>query len=386
MKKSVNPLLFTPGPVSISPRVLAAGSRPMIHHRTPEFHVILENVIGKMKQLFGTTDDVLLVHSTGRGSMEGALRNMFSAGEKVLCICNGKFGHMFADIAEACDLEIQRIFTEWLSPVITEQIDHALHQDPAIKGVTVIHSDTSTAAINPIAEIGNIVRRHDRLLVVDCISSLGAMEFKLDHWQVDAAITASQKGLMTPTGISFVAVNQRGWTAVEKATKPGYYVNFKNIKKFYDEKRETPGSTPVSLVASVNEALEMLFEEGLPNVYLRHKVISHAIQSSVQAMGLTLLPEGNLDRSHTVTLVKAPDGVKPALIREMAKEKYGILIASGLGDFKETAFRIGHLGMITTREALLVIAALELILFELEVVEKPGRGLEAYHACLRDSA
>ena len=378
-------MLFTPGPVSISPRVLAAGSRPMIHHRTPEFHVILENVIGKMKQLFGTTDDVLLVHSTGRGSMEGALRNMFSPGEKVLCICNGKFGHMFADIAEACDLEVQRIFTEWLSPVITEQIDEALHQNPAIKGVTVIHSDTSTAVINPIAEIGNIVRRHDRLLVVDCISSLGAMEFKLDDWQVDAAITASQKGLMTPTGISFVAVNKRGWAAVEKATKPGCYVNFKNIKKFYDEKRETPGSTPVSLVASVNESLEMLFEEGLPNVYLRHKILSHTIQTSVQAMGLTLLPEGDVGRSHTVTLVKAPDGVKPALIREMAREKYGILVASGLGDFKETAFRIGHLGMITAREALLVIAALELILFELEVVEKPGRGLEAYHACMRDS-
>ncbi len=385
MKKSVNPLLFTPGPVSISSRVLAAGSRPMIHHRTPEFHVILENVIGKMKQLFGTTDDVLLVHSTGRGSMEGALRNMFSAGEKVLCICNGKFGHMFADIAEACDLEIQRIFTEWLSPVITEQIDHALHQDPAIKGVTVIHSDTSTAVINPIAEIGNIVRRHDRLLVVDCISSLGAMEFKLDRWQVDAAITASQKGLMAPTGISFVAVNQRGWAAVEKATKPGYYVNFKNIKKFYDEKHETPGSTPVSLVASVSESLEMLFEEGLSNVYRRHKIISRAIRSSVQAMGLTLLPESHPDRSPTVTLIKAPDGVKPALIKEMAKEKYGILIASGLGDFKETAIRIGHLGMITTREALLVIATLELILFELGIVEKPGSGLEAFHAGLKDS-
>ena len=169
MKKSVDPLLFTPGPVSISPRVLAAGSRPMIHHRTPEFHAILENVISKMKQLFGTKDDVLLVHSTGRGSMEGVLRNMFSPGERVLCLCNGKFGHMFADIAEACDLEVERMFTEWLSPVILEQIDHTLDQDPAIKGVTVIHSDTSTAVINPIAEIGKIVRRHDpdgRLLVV----------------------------------------------------------------------------------------------------------------------------------------------------------------------------------------------------------------------------
>ncbi len=385
MKKSDNPMLFTPGPVSISPRVLAAGSRPMIHHRTPEFHVILENVIGRMKQLFGTMDDVLLVHATGRGAMGGALSNMFSPGEKILCICNGKFGHMFADIADACDLEVQRIFTEWLSPVITEQVDLALGQDPAIKGVTVIHNDTSTAVINPIAQIGEIVRRHDRLLLVDCISSLGAMEFKLDDWQVDAAVTASQKGLMAPTGISFVAVNRRGWSAVEKATKPDYYVNFKNIKKFYDEKHETPGSTPVSLVAAVSESLDMLFEEGLTNVYRRHAILSQAIQSSVQAMGLTLLPQGNDDRSHTVTLVKAPPGIDPALIREMARDKYGIMIAAGLGDFRQTAFRIGHLGMISTREALLVVAALELILFELGVIEKPGSGLAAFHESLRDS-
>jgi len=385
MQKSDSPLLFTPGPVSIAPRVLAAGSRPMIHHRTPEFHAILENVVEKMKQLFGTSGDVLLVHGTGRASMEGALRNLFSPGEKVLCICNGKFGHMFADIAQACDLEVQRIFTEWMGPVIIDQIEHSLRQDPAIKGVTVIHSDTSTAVINPIPAIGDIVRRHERLLLVDCISSLGAMEFQLDHWRVDAAITASQKGLMSPTGISFVAVNQRAWAAVEKAAKPGYYVNFKNIKNFYDEKRETPGSTPVSLVAAVNEALEMLSEEGLPNVYRRHEIISQAIRGSVQAMGLNLLPEGNVNRSHTVTLVQAPHGVKPALIREMAKDKYGILIASALGDFKETAFRIGHLGMITIREALLVIAALELILYELGVVQKPGSGLEAFHAGLEDS-
>ena len=211
------------------------------------------------------------------------------------------------------------------------------------------------------------------------------MEFKLDDWQVDAAITASQKGLMAPTGISFVAVNQRGWAAVEKAAKPGYYVDFKNIKKFYDEKHETPGSTPVSLVAAVCESLEMLDEEGLPNVYRRHQIISQAIRSSVQAMGLTLLPQGNVNRSHTVTLVKAPEGVKPAIIRQMAREKYGLLIASGLGDLKETAIRIGHLGMVTTREALLVVAALELILFELGVVEKPGSGLEAFHAGMKDS-
>ena len=385
MKPSGHPLLFTPGPVSVSPGVLAAGSRPMIHHRTPEFHALLENVIEKMKRLFGTTSDVLLVHSTGRGSMHGALRSLFSPGEKVLCICNGFFGHMYAEIAEACDLEVHKIFTEWLSPVAADQIDLVLGQDPSIKGVTVIHSDTSTAVINPIAEIGDIVRRHDRLLVVDCISSLGAIEFKFDDWKVDAAITASQKGLMSPTGISFVAVSQRAWAAAEKAAKPGYYVDFKNIKKFYDEKRETPGSTPVSLVASVNEALEMLFEEGLPSVYRRHRILATAIQRSVQAMGLGLLPSGDVVRSHSVTLVQVPDRISPAAIRQMAREKYGLLIASGLGDFKDTALRIGHLGMITIREAVLVVAALELILFELGVVKKPGSGLAAFHACLAET-
>ncbi len=385
MQKFNTPILFTPGPVSISPRVLAAGSRPMIHHRTPEFHIILDNVIKKMKVLFGTAADVLLVNSSGRGSMEGALRNLFSPGEKILSICNGKFGHMFADIAEACDLDVHRIFENWLQPVILEQVDAALKNNPDIKGVTAIHSDTSTAVINPIWEIGSIVRRHDRLLLVDCISSLAAMEFKFDEWEVDVAITASQKGLMTPTGLSFVAINHRGWAAVEKATKPGYYVNFKNIKKFYDEKCETPGSTPVSLVVSVNESLEMIFEEGLQNVCHRHAVISQAIKSSLQAMGLTLLPEGDVDRSHSVTVFKIPEGIKPATVRQMAKDKYGILIASGHSDFKEIALRIGHLGMITTREALLIISALELIFFELGVVDKPGKGLEALHASLKNA-
>ena len=385
MQKPTTPILFTPGPVSISPRVLAAGSRPMIHHRTPEFRVILDNVIKKMKKLFGTADDVFLVHSTGRGSMEGVLRNLFSPGEKILSICNGKFGHMFADIADACDLKVQRLFEDWLQSVNLEQIDAALKNDPLIKGVTVIHSDTSTAVLNPVADIGSIVRQHDRLLIVDCISSLGAMEFKLDAWQVDAAITASQKGLMSPTGISFVAIGHRGWAALEKAAKPGYYVNFKNIKKFYDEKCETPGSTPVSLVVSVNESLEMIFEEGLENVYHRHTVISQAIKNSLQAMGLSLLPEGDVDRSHSVTVFKVPEGIKPATIREMAREKYGILMASGHSGLNESALRIGHLGLITTREALLIISALELIFFELGVVNKPGKGLEACHSTLKNA-
>jgi aspartate aminotransferase-like enzyme len=359
----------------------------MIHHRTPEFHAILENVITKMKILFGTADDVLMTHTSGRGAMEGALRNLFAPGEKILSICNGKFGHMFAGIAEACDLEVERMFEDWLQPVDLQQIDRALESDPSIKGVTVIHSDTSTAVANPIAAIGPIVRRHDRLLVVDCISSLAAMEFKLDDWQVDAAVTGSQKGLMSPAGLGFVGVGKRAWAAIEKGGKPGYYVDFKAIKKIYDEKRETPGSTPVSLVRSVNEALEMIFEEGPENVYQRHAVISRAIKSSLEAMGLTLLPEGDVDRSHSVTLFKVPDGIKPETIREMARDKYGILVtmAAGQFDINKTALRVGHLGLIAPRDGLLVISILGLILFELGAVAKPGIGLEAYHSALKSA-
>jgi aspartate aminotransferase-like enzyme len=379
MKNFNDSILFTPGPVSVSPRVLAAGGRPMIHHRTDEFHNILESVIQKLKTLFGTDQDVLLVHATGRGAMEGAIRNLFSPGERILCICNGKFGHMFADIAGVCELETRRIFEDWLAPVIPEQVEDIIRNDPSIKAVTMVHSDTSTAMENPIREIGEIVRKNDRLLIVDCVSSLGAMEFRLDDWEVDVAITASQKGLMSPTGISFVAINHRGWSAAEKAGKPGYYINFQNIRKFFEEKKETPGSTPVSLVASVNESLSAIFEEGLENVYKRHATVSRGIKNSVRAMGLTLLPEGDVKRSHAVTLIKTPNSVDPSRVKQMAKEKYGVSIASAQGELKDSAFRVGHLGMITEREALLLVSILELICFELGIVEKPGKGLEAFY-------
>lgn len=386
MQKINYPILFTPGPVNIPYQVLCAGSQPMIHHRTPEFHAMLENLIGKMKTLFGTRHEVFLVHATGRGAMEGALRNLFAPGDKMLCICNGRFGQMFAEIAEACDLSVQRAFTEWLAPVIPAELEMLLKNDPDIKGVTVVHSDTSTTAMNPIADIGAIVRKHNRLLLVDCISTLGAMEFRMDDWNVDVAVTASQKGLMAPTGISFAAVNQRAWAAVEKNNHPGYYSDFKKMKAFYDDKRETPGSAPVSLVASVCASLEMMFEEGLQNVYARHAAVSRAVKNGMQAIGLTLLPEDDVERSHAVTLVKTPPGVNPSVIKKLARDKYGIMIASGFSDLKETTFRIGHIGTVTMRDALLVISVLELILYELGAVKKPGKGLEAFYEVLSDES
>ncbi len=376
-------LLFTPGPVQIAPRVLRASGRPMLHHRTQEFQNMLTNVITGMKVLFGTQGDVLLLHTSGRGGMEGALRNIFCPGDKLLCVCNGKFGDMFAEIAEFSGFHVQRIFERWLTPVDVPRIDAILESDPAIKGVTVVHSDTSTGVLNPVEEIGRVVRKHDRLLLVDCISSLGAMAFKTDDWKVDVAVTASQKGLMAGAGLSFVAINERAWQAAERGAVPGYYVNFANIKEFYDQKHQTPGSTPVSLVMAVNESLDMIFEEGPENVYRRHHIIAAAVRKAVEAMGLTVLPPENVGRTDCLTLLETPEGVDPNEVKERAKTRYGILLASGLGHLKNSALRIGHLGTVTPRDALLAVSILEVVLFEMKRIDRPGKGVEAFSAQLQ---
>jgi aspartate aminotransferase-like enzyme len=378
-------MLFTPGPVNVSPRVLSAGSRPMIHHRSPEFHIILASVANRMKILSGTSGDVLLVHSTGRGAMEAALRNLFNPGERILSVCNGRFGQMFAEIGEACDLNVSRIFEDWQQSVHPDQLDETLGSHPEIRGVTVVHSDTSTARINPVREIGRLVRKHDRLLIVDCISSLGAMPIHMDDWRVDVAVSASQKGLMAPAGIGFAAVSSRAWDAAERIQKPGLAFNFKNIRKFLREKQETPGSTPVSLVASVKESLDMIFEEGLENVYRRHAVLARSIRSALSAMGLAVYPENEAERSDSVTLVRLPGSVKPGRIREAARDHYGVTIASGLGDFQDSSFRIGHLGLITVREALLIVSVLEMVLLEIGLSDSPGKGLAAFHRSCREA-
>jgi aspartate aminotransferase-like enzyme len=222
------------------------------------------------------------------------------------------------------------------------------------------------------------VRRKNRLLIVDCISSLGALPFEFDNWKVDVAITASQKGLMAPAGISFVALNQRAWKAVAIAENSSFYIDFKKIKDFYSEKKETPGSTPVSIVASVNESLNLIFQEGLDARYGRHKNISSAVKSAFESMGLDLFPRGNFIRSDSLSAFYAPNGILPEKIKKIAREKYYIAIASGLGGYKNETFRIGHLGMINIQQALTLTSAFEFILKELGVSDNIGKGLTRF--------
>jgi aspartate aminotransferase-like enzyme len=286
---------------------------------------------------------------------------------------------MFANIGETSNLNVTRIFESWLNPLDLDEIEQILKKDPSIKALTVVHSDTSTAVLNPIKEIGGIVRRNNRLLIVDCISSLGAIPFEFDNWGVDVAVTASQKGLMAPAGISFVALNDRAWKAVAVAEKSSFYIDFKKIKDFYSEKKETPGSTPVSIVASVNESLNLIFQEGLETRYQRHKDISSAIKGALESLGLDLFPKGNFIRSDSLSAFYAPNAILPEKIKKIAREKYNIAIASGLGRYKNETFRVGHLGMVNIQQALTLISALEFIFKELGVIDRIGQGLTQFY-------
>lgn len=371
--------LFTPGPVNVPHSVLIAGARAMLHHRTPEFSAVLESVIERLKVIFGTQEDVLIVHTSGRGAMEGVLRNLFSKGDGILCICNGYFGEMFANIAESTLLDVTRVSESWLKSLELDEIEHLLVNNDSIKALTVVHSDTSTALLNPIRELGKIVRRNNRLLIVDCVSSIGAIPFEFDDWNVDVAITASQKGLMAPAGVSFVALNDRAWKAVKAAQRSSYYIDFNQIKAFYSEKRQTPGSTPVSLVASVSESLNLIFQEGLDARYQRHKFISAAIKDSLISLGLDLFPKGDFIRSDSLSAFYVPNGILPKQVVNIAREKYRIVISSGLGKYKDMTFRVGHLGMVTIQQALTLVSAFEFIMKELGISQSIGRGLTSLY-------
>ena len=374
--------LFTPGPVNVPPRVLAAGARPMLHHRTPEFSRILSSLTQKAQRLFGTGQDVLPVHGTGRAAMEGTITNLFSPGDEILAVCNGRFGEMYAAIADRHGLKVRRICTDWLKPLDLEEVAAALKEVPAAKAITLIHCETATAVVNDIQAIAALAREHGKLTLVDCVSSAGCMPVEFDAWGLDAMVTASQKGLMSPTGLSLAVLSERAWRAMEGAQIPAYYVQFREIQKtLHGPRPETPGSTPVSLVCCVEEALRMIEEEGKANTYARHARVAQAVRAGLEAMGLRLFPEGLTDRSPSVTAFSAPPGTTGRKLRAVLEEEFGIVVAGGLGSmYKDAVVRVGHMGYIFPKDALTLIGALDACLLKLGCLEEPGRGTAA---CIR---
>jgi aspartate aminotransferase-like enzyme len=351
-------LLMTPGPTRVPESVLRAGARPMIHHRSPEFSAELAALLEMLPPLFGTRETVLPVHATGRGAMEATLCNLFSPGDEIAVCGNGRFGQMWGRLAEAYGLREHRLAADWNSDADPAEVDRVLSEHPAVRGVALAHSDTSTGVANDVAAIARVARSHGTLVLVDGVSSIGGMPFAFDMWGVDAAITASQKCLMSSPGLSFVVLSERARATCATARLPRSYWDFASIRRDVTKaKPETPGTPPVHVMLQVVEALRMIHAEGLESVWRRHIEMAGMTRAAAAALGLAPQCPALRQRSTTLTALATPDGRSPQEIRDALKSR-GILTAGGLEHYQPSAFRIGHMGDIRPADVERTMSAL----------------------------
>jgi aspartate aminotransferase-like enzyme len=369
--------LITPGPTPVPPEVLSALSEPVIHHRAPRFTQILKQVVAGLKYIYQTENDIIVFAASGTGAMESAVVNVVNPGDHVLVGSMGNFGERWKKLTAAWGAEVTALDHEWGAKVVPADIEKALAADPAIKAVYVQFSETSTGVVNDIRAIGEIVARTPAILVVDAISGLGATDLKTDEWHVDICVAGSQKALMAPPGLAYVAVSEKAWAVVEQCATPRFYYDYVTArKKMTGDSAQTPYTPAVSLMVAQNVAIDLIKEEGLENVFERHRVLSRAAKEGVKALGLELFgpedPEAN-----SVTAVRVPEGVDGNKIGKIARDKWGVWLAGGQGKLKGKIFRFGHCGYFGHSDIIVGLTTVEMVLAELGYDVKFGASAAA---------
>ena len=363
--------LMSPGPTPVPEKVLLRMADTMIHHRTPAFQAVLKEVNVKLKEVFLTSNPVLIMAASGTGAMEASVVNLLSKGDKAIVINGGKFGERFVDICRSYGAEPVVYDVKWGQAAKAEEVARLLEQESGVKAVYSTLCETSTGVANDIKAIGKVVAASDAVLVVDAISGLTADEFRPDEWGVDVIVSGSQKGMMLPPGLAFISVSPKAAKLMETSDMPRYYFCLKAALKSH-AKDDTPWTPAVSLINGLNAVLDMMLEEGLDNVLKRHARLADVTREAVKAMGLELFAERP---SNAVTSVKVPDGVDgKALVKKMRDEQ-GVTIAGGQSELKGKIFRIAHLGYMDEYDTISAIAAVEIVLSQLGYGVPLGKGV-----------
>jgi aspartate aminotransferase-like enzyme len=366
-----------PGPTMVSPRVLKAMSKSIVNHRSAIFGEILNDTNEMMSEVFQTENKSYLITGSGTAAMEAALGNVIEKGDKVLNIVGGKFGERFMQITETHQGIPVELEVEWGHAANPDDIRYILEEEEDIKAVTMVHNETSTGVANPIEEVGKILKDYDALYVVDTVSSLGGADVQVDDFGIDMCVTGSQKCLAAPPGMAAITLNDVAWNVVDKTESKTYYLDMKSYRKSGDKKvPETPYTPSVSLMYAMNEALNIIMEEGLEARIKRHEQAAKATINGVKAMGLELFAKEDVS-STTVTAIDIPDGMTDKNLRGTMRNKYRIELAGGQDHLKGNVFRIGHMGNITHREIISTIAALEMALKEFGYEIELGSGVSA---------
>ena len=370
-------LLMIPGPTMVSPRVLKAMSKSIVNHRSAIFGEILNDTNDMMSEVFQTENKSYLITGSGTAAMEAALGNVIEKGDKVLNIVGGKFGERFMQITETHQGIPVELEVEWGHAANPDDIRYILEEEEDIKAVTMVHNETSTGVANPIEEVGKILKDYDALYVVDTVSSLGGADVQVDNYGIDMCVTGSQKCLAAPPGMAAITLNDDAWDVVDKTESKTYYLDMKSYRKSGDKKvPETPYTPSVSLMYAMNEALNIIMEEGLEARIKRHEQAAKATINGVKAMGLELFAKEDVS-STTVTAINIPEGMTDKNLRGTMRNKYRIELAGGQDHLKGNVFRIGHMGNITHREIISTIAALEMALKEFGYEVELGSGVAA---------
>jgi serine---pyruvate transaminase len=366
--------LFTPGPTPVPASVMLRMAEPLIHHRHPEFRAMFHRVNENLRYVFQTEQPVVTLNCSGTGAMEAVFVNLFSPGETVIAVNGGKFGERWVQMPRVFGIHSVELTVPWGNAIEPAAVAEALRVHPETKGVILTHSETSTGAATDLREIARTIRQHsDALVCVDGITSVGAHEMRFDEWGIDACVTGSQKGLMIPPGLAFVALSKRAQEAIERSTMPRFYFDLRRALRAVGTD-DTPWTPAISLVSGLDTALQMIRSEGIENVWSRHRRLATGLRAGITALGLKLFSD---TPSYAVTPIWLPEGIVWKEFSNALKLDNGITVAGGQGDFTGKIFRIAHLGYSDELDMVTVVAALERGLIKCGFPLVPGSGVAA---------
>jgi aspartate aminotransferase-like enzyme len=375
--------LLTPGPTPLYPPALHAMMASDMHHRTEDFRNVYKAVLADLKEVLGTSHDVLIFVASGTGALDGSVSNFFSRGDKVIVCTAGKFGERWVEIAKAYGLDATVLKAEYGDTVSPERVEQALRDEPNARGVFVQASETSTGAAHDIRGMAEAVRKTAALFIVDGITGIGTMPLDIEGWGIDILIGGSQKAFMIPPGLAFASISPKAWKSAETATLPHFYFDFKKEKKSAD-KGEATWTPAISLILALGEALKYVKSLGMAHLVENAQMLAKATRAAAQELGLDLFAANS--PGSAVTSIRAPKGMDSGVIVKEFRTRFGSIIANGQGSMKGQIFRIAHLGNFDFADVFSLIAGLEIILEANGHSVRFGSGVAAVQRVYMDAA
>ncbi|UDI78028.1 alanine--glyoxylate aminotransferase family protein [Staphylococcus taiwanensis] len=385
--KYYEPLLLTPGPTPVPDEINHVMTLPMVGHRSPDFEAIAKEAFNNLKPIFGTDNEVMILTSSGTSVLEASMLNIVNPNDHFVVIVSGAFGNRFKQIAETYYKNVHIYDVEWGKPVDVEAfISFLKHLEHNVTAVFSQYCETSTAVLHPVAELGHALKSYDENIyfVVDGVSCIGAVDVNLNRDEIDVLVSGSQKALMLPPGLAFVAYNQRALLRFKEVTTPRFYLN---LNKYFDSLQQdsTPFTPNVGLFRAVNAYAELIKDEGFNNTIARHYTIRDGLRNALKALNLELLVD-DAYASPTVTSFIPKNKDELNHIKSTLKSRFNITIAGGQGKLKGTILRIGHMGKVSPYDMLSVISALEMILTEYRQINYIGQGITKFTEVIHNEA